>query len=87
MASNSEGRRQNSVALIIFGIVLGLVGLVLGAGGIYLATLGGSWYYIIAGIAFVASGVLYARGKLAGAWVNGHCRWATSCTCVPRTTG
>lgn len=67
MASNSEGRRRNSVALIIFGIVLGLVGLVLGAGGVYLATLGGSWYYIVAGLAFVASGVLYARGKLAGA--------------------
>lgn len=77
MASNSEGRRRNSVALIIFGIVLGLVGLVLGAGGVYLATLGGSWYYLVAGLAFVASGILYARGKLAGAWVYGALTLAT----------
>lgn len=50
----------------VFGVVLGLEGLALLIGGIRLATLGGSWYYLIAGAATLVSGVLLVRGKAEG---------------------
>jgi len=47
-------------------IILILIGLVLTGGGVYLAVLGGSLYYVIAGIAVLLSGVLYWRGNIWG---------------------
>lgn len=46
------------------GIVLVLLGLFFLGGGIYLAVLGGSWYYLLAGIGVLGTGValLLARG-------------------------
>jgi quinate dehydrogenase (quinone) len=49
-----------------FGVVLALIGLVLLVGGIRLATLGGSWYYLIAGVITLVSGVLLVRAKAEG---------------------
>jgi membrane-bound PQQ-dependent dehydrogenase (glucose/quinate/shikimate family) len=51
--------------------VLLLIGLVLAAGGIRLATLGGSLYYVVAGIALIASAVLLWRGERWGAYLYG----------------
>ncbi|MEG2047442.1 MAG: PQQ-binding-like beta-propeller repeat protein, partial [Comamonas sp.] len=51
----------------VLGVVLALAGLALLMGGIQLVTLGGSWYYLIAGAATVVSGVLLVRGKPLGA--------------------
>ena len=48
---------------------MALIGVVLSIGGIWLAALGGSAYYFIAGIGLIASGVLLARRRLAGAWL------------------
>ncbi|MDI3296231.1 membrane-bound PQQ-dependent dehydrogenase, glucose/quinate/shikimate family [Janthinobacterium tructae] len=42
---------------------LGLSGLVLAAGGIELITLGGSWYYLLAGLGLILAGTLYLRRK------------------------
>lgn len=50
----------------IYGAVLALVGLVLLIGGIRLMSLGGSWYYLLAGAATLVSGVLLARAKAEG---------------------
>jgi quinate dehydrogenase (quinone) len=50
----------------IFGVVLALMGLALLVGGIRLASLGGSWYYLIAGAATLVSGVLLVRAKPQG---------------------
>lgn len=50
-----------------FGVVLALVGAVLAIGGIQLVGLGGSWYYLIAGLATLVSGVLFVRCKPAAA--------------------
>ena len=50
---------------------MALIGVVLSIGGIWLAALGGSAYYLIAGIGLIASGVLLARRRLAGAWLYG----------------
>ena len=48
------------------GGLLGLIGLALTVGGVWLALLGGSLYYVIAGLALLASGVLIARRSMAG---------------------
>lgn len=52
---------------VILGVVIALIGLVLGVGGAQLALLSGSPDYLIAGLALVASGVLLARPRVAGA--------------------
>ncbi|MEG1328343.1 MAG: membrane-bound PQQ-dependent dehydrogenase, glucose/quinate/shikimate family, partial [Janthinobacterium sp.] len=49
--------------MTVFGIFLGFSGLALAAGGIELITLGGSWYYLLAGLGLLLAGVLYLRRK------------------------
>jgi quinoprotein glucose dehydrogenase len=51
--------------------VLGLFGLALLIGGFRLVSLGGSWYYLIAGAALGVAGILIARGRMSGAWLYG----------------
>lgn len=51
------------------GVLVGSLGLVLTVGGAQLAWLGGSWYYVLAGLALIASGVFTVRGNLAGFWL------------------
>jgi len=50
------------VRLVVIGVLLILLGLALLAGGVMLAMAGGSPIYLLAGIGFVASGVLLCRG-------------------------
>jgi len=52
---------------VIVGLACALVGLVLALGGGYLVTLGGSWYYLPAGVAILVAGILIARGRTSGA--------------------
>ncbi len=59
MNTSSSG----SVLKTIVAVVAVIFGLVLLIGGIYLAVLGGSWYYIIAGILFIATAVLLQKQK------------------------
>ncbi|MBA4785737.1 MAG: PQQ-binding-like beta-propeller repeat protein, partial [Rhizobiales bacterium] len=56
---------------ILLGGLLVLLGLVIGGGGLWLIALGGSWYYAIAGIGLVISGVLILKGSISGALVYG----------------
>jgi len=60
--------RRRGWALPVLGAILLLVGLVLAVGGGYLASLGGSGYYVLAGIGLVVSGVQLWRGRTSGAW-------------------
>src|ERR1700741_1833346 len=53
----------------IFAALVVLTGLGLLLGGIYLATLGGSLYYVLAGLAYWAAGVLLWRPQARGAWL------------------
>ncbi|MGN6489629.1 MAG: membrane-bound PQQ-dependent dehydrogenase, glucose/quinate/shikimate family, partial [Devosia sp.] len=46
---------------MLLGVVVGLTGLILGAGGLWLATLGGSWYYLITGLALIVTAWLIFR--------------------------
>lgn len=50
----------------LFALVLGLIGLALALAGGWLTVLGGSFYYVIVGIAYVAAAVLMWQGRPAG---------------------
>ncbi|MBF8747244.1 glucose/quinate/shikimate family membrane-bound PQQ-dependent dehydrogenase [Pseudomonas putida] len=53
----------------LLGVVLLLMGLALVAGGIKLATVGGSLYYLIAGVGIALTGILLLLGKPAALWL------------------
>lgn len=56
---------RSSPLLTITGAVFALLGLALLGGGAYLASLGGSLYYVLAGIGLLAVGVLVFKGRRA----------------------
>jgi membrane-bound PQQ-dependent dehydrogenase, glucose/quinate/shikimate family len=56
-------------AVAALGALLALIGLVLAVGGGWLIGLGGSWYYLLAGIGLVVSGLLLVAGRPVGAWL------------------
>ena len=62
--SEKTGRLRWGALLIA--LLLALIGLVLAAGGGYLVSLGGSFYYLLAGIGCLASAWFYAKGRPAG---------------------
>ena len=51
------------------GALLAVLGLLIGAGGAWLIALGGSWYYLPAGLALLIAGGLLLKGKVAGVWL------------------
>ena len=53
----------------ITGAVFALLGLLLAGGGVWLAALGGSWYYLIAGLGVAITGVLVYARRAAALWV------------------
>lgn len=55
--------------IMILGAVIGLIGLTLTIGGGWLIGLGGSWYYLLAGLGLLASGLFLVRRSLLGAWI------------------
>ena len=61
--------RNRSLILIVLGAVLALIGVVLAVGGAWLAVIGGSAYYLLAGLGLLASGALLIRGRAWGAWL------------------
>src|SRR5690606_35159896 len=63
--TGSTRHRSRFLAWALGGL-LGLIGLALTVGGAWLAVLGGSLYYLIAGLALLASGVFIARRSMAG---------------------
>ncbi|RZJ96592.1 MAG: membrane-bound PQQ-dependent dehydrogenase, glucose/quinate/shikimate family, partial [Brevundimonas sp.] len=56
-------------AVAALGVVLVLLGLVLTGGGIWLISLGGSWYYALAGLGLIASGALLTQTRIEGLYV------------------
>ncbi|HTE42585.1 MAG TPA: membrane-bound PQQ-dependent dehydrogenase, glucose/quinate/shikimate family [Steroidobacteraceae bacterium] len=55
----------------IFAAIVTLLGVAMLPGGIQLASLGGSLYYLMAGFMLVAAGVQLFRGRYSGAWLYG----------------
>lgn len=65
----AERPRVRSILVIIVAAILAVPGAILAIGGAWLALLGGSPYYLIAGLGLLASGFLLYRGRVLGAWV------------------
>ena len=55
--------------LMIYAVIMVILGLPLLVGGAYLVYLGGSVYYLLAGIGLIVAGVLLFRGRMAGLWI------------------
>lgn len=53
----------------ISGAVIAILGFLLAAGGAWLVALGGSFYYLIAGLAVGVTGILLARGAASALWL------------------
>ena len=54
---------------IFSSLLLALIGLLLTAGGVWLIALGGSWYYVLAGIAFLAAAIFLYRRRPAAVFI------------------
>lgn len=55
--------------LKVFGLLLMIIGVPLLIGGIYLISLGGSWYYLFAGLGLFVAGLYLFRGLMTGVWI------------------
>ena len=65
-------RRPNTRAewaVVVLGAVLLAVGIVLTLGGVRLATVGGSWFYALAGVGLIAAALPLMQRRLIGAWI------------------
>lgn len=60
---------RSRIIVTITGVVYGMVGLALACGGAWLAALGGSVYYIIAGLGILITGGLLIAGRSSALWV------------------
>ncbi|RWR10253.1 membrane-bound PQQ-dependent dehydrogenase, glucose/quinate/shikimate family [Paenirhodobacter populi] len=61
--------RPRAVVAKVFAIVIALIGAAYAWGGGELAALGGTWYFLITGIAVIVSAVLVWRGSAWGGWL------------------
>ncbi|KQP37518.1 glucose/quinate/shikimate family membrane-bound PQQ-dependent dehydrogenase [Pseudorhodoferax sp. Leaf274] len=69
MTDTEQQHRGRRWPLVALGALTLLMGAFLAVGGAWLASLGGSWYFVLAGIALLASGFLVVRRNPAGAWL------------------
>src|ERR1700753_2505123 len=60
---------QRSRTVFITGIIYALIGLVLAGGGIWLAALGGSIFYIVLGVGILATGALLLMQRRSALWL------------------
>ncbi len=58
-------------ALAVLGVLFILVGLYFTVGGGMLISRGGSWYYLLMGLAVLVSGVQIVRGRASAVWIYG----------------
>ncbi|WP_378949322.1 membrane-bound PQQ-dependent dehydrogenase, glucose/quinate/shikimate family [Mesorhizobium sp. ANAO-SY3R2] len=77
MSQESTPKPGGRWPLALFGLIMVIVGLPLVYGGIQLIGLGGSWYYALAGLGVIASGILYAMRRKSGLWLYGFVFLAT----------
>lgn len=68
MKIEREGRRSSALAMIV-GAILALIGLVLLVGGVWLSVIGGSPYYLIAGLVMLGCGIALFLGRSIGGWI------------------
>ena len=80
--SSADSPRSRWVP-VVTGVVYCIIGLALAAGGLWLAVLGGSLYYVIAGLGILVTGGLLIAGRRSALWVYaavliGTLAWAIS---------
>ena len=68
-SASKRPRGSRQWAVFLLGLFLFLFGLPLIVGGAKLIAVGGSWYYLPAGLAFVASGALLVMRRPLGALI------------------
>jgi quinoprotein glucose dehydrogenase len=66
MMASLQGVRP---VLKITGFVYALIGVALGGGGVWLVVLGGSAYYLVAGLGILATGILLAAARWPALWI------------------
>ncbi len=69
MSSPAAGAPMRLLAPRILAVLIALIGVVLTLGGVQLVALGGSFYYVITGIACLASAWFLFTGKMLGVWI------------------
>src|SRR5690606_12788739 len=69
MARIERGAGAGAVLVRVLAVLFLLIGLTLTIGGAWLLSLGGSFYYLLAGLGLIASGVMLWRLRLLGAWI------------------
>ena len=67
--TTSTRTRIGHFAIYLLAAVLVLFGLPIFAGGIWLMTLGGSWYYVFAGLGLLATAYFLIRRSMAAVWI------------------
>lgn len=55
--------------MVVLATIYIILGVVLLGGGVWLISLGGSWYYLLAGIALVAAGIAVVRRRVLSRWI------------------
>ena len=68
-AGDAPDRNRGSWFGVVVGVIEALIGITLTIGGAWLALLGGSIYYLLAGLAMLASAWFLVRGRLLGGWI------------------
>lgn len=69
MSGNGGATRACKFLVSALGALIALLGLALMGGGVYLATLGGSLYFVLGGLLLTLAGVLIAVRRPLGAWL------------------
>src|SRR4051812_1717045 len=71
MVANENEQLRRAPILTFTAAVMALMGLTLAAGGIWLIALGGSLYYLAAGLALMATAWLLFKRRAAALWIYG----------------
>lgn len=69
MAAQRTSGGSGGWLLVLFGLLMVIIGAPLVYGGVQLIGLGGSWYYALAGLGVIVSGILYAMRRKSGLWL------------------
>lgn len=69
MSESSSSHTILKIWCFILGLVLLLTGLFFTVGGVKLATLGGSWYFVISGALTLIAALFIFKKKALGAWL------------------